>query len=180
MIKTGTVFVGESEQLIDEVPSNHDAAPITSEQEAEQLIQQSEAVSQLENLAQDEQPLLMTLSTVFPFKIFPTHITIEKTKVNIKETLFFASSNIQSIMIGDISSCETESNLFFGLIKLVTRIPNSPPVIINYLPKEEALKARRIIQGLMVGVMNKVDLAKVSTPQLLESVEQMGDSKAPV
>ncbi len=178
MIKSGTVFVNENEQTVEELPSNRLAAPVSSEEEAKQHAQQSVAVSQLQNLAQDEQPVLMALSTVFPFKFFPTTITIEKTKVNIKNRLFFGSSEIQSVLISDLSTCETESNFFFAVLKLVTRIPNAPSITINYLPKEEAMKARRIIQGLMVGVMNKVDLTKVSTTELLESIEQVGDSKA--
>jgi hypothetical protein len=180
MTKKGTVFVNNSAPEAEDLPSNREAQPISADQENKQQEEQAIAVSQLQNLAKDEQPVLMSLKTVFPFKLFPTEIIIEKTKVNIKNTLFFGSSDIQSLLISDISSCETESSMFFGLIRFMSRIPNAPPLIVNYLPKAEAQRARRIIQGLMVGVMNKVDVTKVSTPDLLESIEQVGDSKAAV
>ncbi len=57
-------------------------------------------------------------------------------------------------------------------------MPPEPATFVHYLKKDEALKARRIIQGLMVTVSNRVDVTKVSTSELTDSIETLGDSKA--
>ena len=179
MTQTGTVYVATPEKISsDDLPSNHEATPPNQAQMQDQNKQQTVAVTQLNNLAKDEDPVMMSLSTVFPFQIFPTVITVEKTKVNVRDTIFFGSSDIRSILIADISSVEAQSSLFFSTLKIEKRMPPEPPMLIRYLKKDEALKARRIIQGLMVSVQNKVDVTKVSTSELKDSIETLGDSKA--
>lgn len=179
MKTTGTVFLGKQGEVSSkDLPSNKQSEPPTIEQMQTQDTQQTDAVTQLNNLAKDENPVVMSLTTVFPFQLFPTMLTIEKTKVNVRDTIFFGASEIRSIMISDISSVETQSNLFFATIKIEKRMPPEPPMVISFLKKEEALQARRIIQGLIVTNQNKVDVTKVSTEELKDKVEILGDSKA--
>lgn len=179
MTKTGTVYVGTPTTVSPkDLPSNKLSEPPTTEQMENQDVQQTMAVTQLENLAKDENPVMMSLSTVFPFQFFPTVITIEKTKVSVRDTLFFGSNEIRSLMISDISTVETQSSLFFATLIIEKRMPPEPPISVRYLKKEDALQARRIIQGLMVTLQNKVDVTKVSTSELKDSVETLGDSKA--
>ncbi len=160
MIKTGTVFVKTQPTPVSDPGTGHAAA-----------------LSQLQHLAQDEEPALMTLTTLFPFRLFPTTITIEKTKVNIKESQFLGTTDTRSLLIADISAVESESNLLFGTLVFRIRVASAGPIEVRFLSRDQAARARRIVEGLMVSVANKIDLTKVSSPEILANIEMVGASK---
>jgi hypothetical protein len=131
----------------------------------------------LEKLGADNDVLLFSTKTVFPFQFFPTTLTVEKTKVNINKSLFIASNQIISILISEISSVEADTTLFFGTLRISSKLPGAAPLEVPFLRKSDAMKARRIIQGLAVSLTNKVDVTKIPNEQLVDGVEKLGATK---
>lgn len=132
----------------------------------------------VETLLEESQKVLFRASSVFPFDFFPDVITIDECKVNIVAREFFFSEDIHSIPIEMIKDIEIESGPLFATLKIVPDgYPGHTPEV-HHLRKQDAIKARRIIQGLMVASKHDVDLGNinVSKSKLLSLIESIGSS----
>lgn len=117
---------------------------------------------------------LIKIKTVFPFKFFTDTIVVDENKINIIEGIFFFSAKVKSIPIHHIQDVEVESSVFFAAIKILPVGYMEEWMIIRYLWKKEALRARRIISGLLVGHKNGIDFSKVETKNFVAEIEDLG------
>lgn len=136
------------------------------------------AKSPLEALVQDQQVPLFCVTTVFPFRLFPTTVSVDKKKVDVIREIFYKSKHIQSILIQDIANVTVETNLFFAQLVINDRLPLNQPIVIEYLPKESAMKIRRIIEGLLVGDHAQIDTAQSSGDHFVSQLETIGRAKS--
>jgi hypothetical protein len=134
-------------------------------------------LTKLNDLMSDVEQILFNASSVFPFSVFPTQIVIEKTKINVKHQLFFGSSQVKSILISEIADVEVSTNIFLATIKITTLLPQEPPIFITNFRKQDALKLQRIIQGLMVGMHEQIDISQIPVHELSHRIEQLGNIK---
>lgn len=118
--------------------------------------------------------VLLKTSAVFPFDFFPDEITIDESKVNIIFRDFFLSEDVHSIMIEMIRDIEVEAGPFFAVLKLVPDGYPGHALELRYLKKGDALKARRIIEGLMLARRHGVDPAQLDNLDLIERIETLG------
>jgi hypothetical protein len=156
------VIAGHKEAVKDSV-KNEDS----SKEKFEQLVQKSETP-------------LYSISTIFPFQFFPKHIIVDLNKVSIINNLFFFSKRRHSIFIEDVTDVYTDTNLLFASLSVIDRGFIENEIKTSYLHKSEAVKMRRIIQGLLVAHRQKVDLSNLEgTPQLVAKLESLGESHSP-
>ena len=111
---------------------------------------------------------------MFPFDFFPDEITIDEYKVNVVSHEFFFSEDIHSITIEMIKDIEVAAGPFFATLKIVPDGYPGNPLVIRFLKKGEAIRAQRIIQGLMVARKQGIDPAKLDNPDFIESIEALG------
>lgn len=116
---------------------------------------------------------LYRLSSVFPFDFFPDHITIELSQINIVINQFL-SDRRQSIAYEDIYDVYVDNSLFFSTIKILDKHFRDNELKINFLKKEEATKARRIIQGLVIAHKEKIDLTNMNQEEVIKKIEDLG------
>lgn len=136
--------------------------------------QKDEHTQKLNKLIDGSESILLKASSVFPFDFFPDELVIDKHKVCIIAKEFFLAQDIHSIMIDLIKDVEVETSVFFGTLKVVPDGYPAQPVCIRYLRKEDALKAQRIIQGLMVSNKQGVKVEEIQDENLCEKVEKVG------
>lgn len=122
---------------------------------------------------QCEVPLLK-ITTVFPFVFFPNDVIVDVNKVTIIFRNFFASEQVHSVLVKDISDVVVETNPIFAVLKIVDIGYTDNTIDINYLKRSDAEKARRVIQGLVMIQRNGIDLSKVECDDLLQKVENLG------
>ncbi len=117
---------------------------------------------------------LLKIETVWPFVFFTNDIIIDPHKVTIVFRDFFWAEQIHSVMVRDILDVVVETSLFFATLRIVDQgyIENS--ININYLKKDEALEARKVIQGLVVAHRQGIDFSKLETKNLKEQVTELG------
>lgn len=118
--------------------------------------------------------MLLRISAIFPFDLFPDQIIIDECKVSIIFGEFFFSSDSHSINIEMIRDVEVETGPFFAKLQIVPDGYPSKPLIVGYLRKKEAYKARSVIQGLMVAKRNNIDLGKIDDTDLVNKLELLG------
>ncbi len=148
-----------------EVQKESDKVRIASEQKLESLVKQAPS------------SVLFKISTIFPFKFFPTTLIIRANKIDIINMLFFASETIHTTMIDDITDVTVETSLFFATMKITDKGYHDQLITIEYLDKSAAMKARRIIQGLIAAKAEKIDPTKIDPNKLVEQAELLGKAR---
>ena len=134
----------------------------------------SSEIEKFNALVKRSNKILLKTSAVFPFDFFPDEITIDESKVNIIFHEFFLSEDVHSITIDMIRDIEVETSPLFATLKIVPDGYPGHALEVHYLKKKDAIKARRIIQGLMVARKQDIDLAQLDESHFIEEIESLG------
>ncbi len=173
MLAASTVFYPRKSQNI----NTHQLGNGPPQNETKNIKQDDQAMlRKIQNLTNNSN-VLFKATAVFPFDFFPDNLSVDKNKVNIVYKEFFASEDIHSILIKNIKDIEIETSPFFATIKIVPDGYPASPIRITYLKKKEAIKARRIIQGLMTCYKEGIDLAKIKSNSLIQKIEDLGQTR---
>lgn len=121
--------------------------------------------------------ILLKIRAVFPFDFFPNEIIVDENKVDIVSRKFFFSKEVFSIPIMNINGVTSSSNLVFGEIRIEAWGIHRLPEPVRYLRKQDALKARRIIGGLIMANREKVDIANIPLLKARKVLEEIGRSQ---
>ncbi len=138
---------------------------------------QKENAQKLKDTVNHSTTVLFKLKTAFWFDLFPDEVIIDLNKVDIIYNEFFGSHNIHSILVKDISDVEVQTSPFFSTLKIVDKGYKDTTVDVRYLKTAEAVKARRIIQGLMVIRDREIDLDQFKEQNILQIIEQLGKAR---
>lgn len=128
----------------------------------------------LEKLADKSSDVLLKVSTVFPFTLFTNDIIVDPYKVNIVFREFFYSEHIHSIMVKDILDVVVETSVFFATVKIVDQGYTENSVNVSYLKREDALRLRKLIQGLIIAHRQAVDLSQLTPAHIKDKAEELG------
>src|SRR5690348_14171043 len=120
--------------------------------QTDKLSPEKKEKEKLQSLIDKPQKPLLVISTVFPFDFFPDTLVIETIKVHLISRHFFASEQIHSFLVKGIADVFVETGPIFAtlniLLQMVTR--ENQQTQIKNLWKHDAVKARDIIQGLII------------------------------
>lgn len=136
--------------------------------------QQKKESQKLEEMVHTSEKPLLQLKTVFPFVFFTNEVIIDINKIVIIFRNFFASEQVHSVLIRDVSDVVVETSLFFACLKIIDIGYTDNTIDINYLKKSDGQLARRVIQGLVMAHKHGIDLSKVNQADLLQNVESLG------
>lgn len=131
----------------------------------------------LPHLYSEAQEILYSVTTVFPFVLFPDKLIIRPNHVDVIVGLFFGSGTSTRIQIQDIRQVTLQYNPFFAKIEIIPQGPLEQTLLLNYLPKQQAMWAKRLISGLIECHQKNVDFSKYSKEQLLAYLKEIGKSR---
>ena len=121
--------------------------------------------------------ILFTAKGLFPFDFFPNTITIDANKVNVIISTFFLTETITSILLKEIMDVRVETTLFLGKL-IIDYGPHPLKISTVYIPslrKSDALKAKEIIEGILVLYRSEnIDTTKLKPEETLEEVKEIG------
>lgn len=115
---------------------------------------------------------VFSISTVFPWDLFPTTIRIQENKVSFIYHQFMSSQE-QDVDIKDISNTHIEQSIFFAKLKIISNTFANQPVIIDHLRKKEAQQARMYIQGLQLFCQKNIDTSDYEITELRQKLEEL-------
>jgi hypothetical protein len=147
--------------------------PPTKKQKTDNIQEIEEKMYQLERKSTD---VLFSARTVFPFDLFPDTLTISANKIDIVSSQFFFSNQTTSIPLRDIANVEIQTAPFFATLRIINIRYPMHPSIIRFLKKNDALKAKNIIDGLLVAMSQGADIAAIEPHRLLSQIETVGKS----
>ncbi len=137
--------------------------------------EEQKQTDKFEEMVRNSQAPIYRLKSVFPFEFWPTEVNMDLNKVTIVYTSMWVNHHIHSVFIKDISDVFVETSLFFASLVIVDIGFIENEIRIKYLKKDEAMQARRIIQGLVVARKQDVDLTKLeNVERLVEKLESLG------
>lgn len=128
----------------------------------------------LPQLTQQASAVLYSLSSVFPFDLFPDKIIIRLNHIDVVHGIFFWSGTTDRIQVIDIRDVSVQYNPFFGRLKIIPVGTPDNTLSVKFLWRHQALRAKRIILGLLECHRQHVNLSKYSRQQLLAYVEKIG------
>lgn len=132
----------------------------------------------LDNLLRSSQEAIFKTKAIFPFDLFPDQLSIEANQVNFSKKSFFSTYHIQSIPIKNVADVFLQTTLFFASLKIIDSSYIENSIKIDFLTKDNACKARRIIQGLVIAIKNGIDTSKIKVSELAQKAERIGEAQS--
>jgi hypothetical protein len=156
----------------DDTPPSHlkDADP------GSQPADQSEVGPQVDGGGIDprSQRLLLKVTATFPFQFFPDELIIDEMKVTYVRRTFFYSSQMRTILINDISDVLLEAAPFFATLRIISNSSKYPEIKITYLSRTDGVKAKKMLDGLIISRAQALQLNKFNQQQLQNKIVDLG------
>lgn len=132
----------------------------------------------VEQLVRKSNRILMTLSSRgFPFDLFPDTINIEEGRITIITRSFFSTSHVHGVDLKDISNIFINTGPFFAQLVVVSKTFTENEMRINNLRKNEAILARRIIEGLRTFENKQIDTSNYTKEGLIAKLEELSTTE---
>lgn len=195
-LKEGIVFSGEDQK--NGKKKNGEAQPIRMSQEErreareegyregikesikEEVQGRETGKRKINDLIQKSRKPLFELSTVFPFDFFPDKLSIELDRVNIYHKSFLATGEVRGIAMNNIGEVVIGLSPFLTTLRIIEeRLGPESTHIFKPVWKEDAVRARRIITGLIIANKEGIDLTIFSPQELAKKAEDLGKSQEP-
>src|SRR3989344_8695793 len=101
--------------------------------------------------------ILIKVNTVFPFDFFPDTIIVDANKIDVIRRPFFFTEEIYTLLIRNINYVSVYHSLFFATLSIeVNGFEQNPPNV-NYLWKNDAVRIRNIVLGLLACAKENID-----------------------
>ncbi len=130
----------------------------------------------VDELVKSSNRCIISISSAFPWNLFPTTINVEESRVTF---IFrqFLSSQSHSVDIKDISNVFIESSLFLATLQIVSKTYIQNDIKIGNLSKKRAIKVRMIIEGLRTLTTHNINTSSYKVNELISKIEQMHASQ---
>lgn len=150
--------------------------PKESSKENDILQTQPEQAQNLESLVNKTRTTLLTVRSMRIFDFFPDKLIIDENKVSFIYKDAFGVKSIHSVLIENITYVEAHTSLITGCLVLVDSSNYRHPIElkINSLRKESAIRARKLIQGLVHAKISKTDFSRFTPYDLENNLEELG------
>lgn len=130
----------------------------------------------VEDMVSNSNRILLRVSSVFPWDLFPSSIIVEETRLTIIHRQLF-SSQLHSIDIKDISNIFVGTGILFAQLTIVSNTFVENQIIVNRLWKKEAIHTRRIIEGLRMFVNKDIDTTSYRVEDLLSKLKELSTTR---
>lgn len=115
-------------------------------------------------------------SHALPFDFFPTTINVEEGRVTIIRRNFL-SSQVHSIDIKNISNIFINRTVFFSQLVIISKTYEENEIKIRNLHNNDAIFARRIIEGLRTFESKQIDTSGYSIDELIAKLEELSTTE---
>lgn len=175
----------ENSQPIPEAKPDH-----KSIKEGEKEAQKAEAKvreqtrHKLENISQRHDFEIIRATGVFPFDLFPDTIIIDTTKITLVRKQMLATEQIITIPLKDIADAHVQTALFLASVTFAYMPHASSPGMLKpeeetiaCLRREDAIRIKNILKGVLIAIAEDIDLAKMSPEEVANILEKFGHSE---
>lgn len=135
----------------------------------------------LQSLVKGSQNVLLKIYSIFPLDLVPNILTVDENKVSIIYKQLFGAETVHSVLIENITDVTVNLAPLFARLRIVdsTNYRHPQTIIINKLRRKDALRARRLIQGLIAAKSQNINLCDLNTRTLCQELERLGAARQP-
>lgn len=130
-----------------------------------------EDIQMVHDLVKMSNRSIISISSQFPWDLFPSTIDVEESRVTFKFSQLFSSQS-HSVDIKDISNIFIESSPFFSTLQVVSRTYIQNDIKIGYLNKKKAKKVQSIIEGLRTFAEHNISTSDYGIDELIAKIEE--------
>lgn len=121
--------------------------------------------------------ILVSISShALPFDFFPTTVNVEEGRITIIRRSFL-SSEVHSIDIKNISNIFINRTIFFSQLVIISKTYEENEIKIRNLKNDEAVFARRIIEGLRSFEKEEIDTSSYTTNELIAKLQELSTTE---
>lgn len=119
---------------------------------------------------------LLTLRSMRILDLFPDKLIIDENKVSFIYKSAFGVKSIHSVLIENITYVEAHTSIFTGCLVVTDSSNYRHPIElkIENLRKDSAIRARKLIQGLVHAKTLKIEFSQLSSFDLENNLEELG------
>lgn len=130
----------------------------------------------LDSLVNKTHNPLLTVRSMRIFDFFPDKLIIDENKVSFIYKDAFGVKSIHSVLIENITYVEAHTSLFTGCLVVADSSNYRHPIElkIENLRRDAAIKARKLIQGLIHAKTLKIDCSQFNPFELENNLEELG------
>jgi len=169
-----------TEQLLDEQfegKMNQEIVESETTEYAKDTAIKKETDAQIVNdLIKKSNRCIISISSLFPWDLFPNIIYVEESRVTFKFNQFLASQS-HSVDIKDISNVVLESSLFFSTLQIVSRTYTQNDIKIGNLNTKKAKEVQRIIEGLRTFAENNINTSGYEVDELIAKIGEFQNNQ---
>jgi|SRR3989344_26190 len=133
----------------------------------------------LDELVEKSTHTLLKICSHQLFSLTTTDLIVDIDQVSIRSRTWFGSSQLIGISIKDIGSVTVDVGPFYASLTFIGTRPGPETThIVSYLRRNEASRARRIIQGLIVASKEEIDLSLCQPEEVVDKLETLGQTQA--
>lgn len=139
-----------------------------------QTNQKNESSTSMDTLVKNSSRPLMQVKSLFPFKIFPDSISVDRNKVDIVHTLFISSKQVFTILIEDIRTVELSFGILTATITFEVTGYEQNPDPVKHIPRDLAMQMRCLILGLATTRREGLNLDEYDDKTLIDKALAIG------
>lgn len=157
---------------------NPQIPPLDIEDSQEEQEKQEESKN-LNTLVDKTHNTLLTIRSMRIFDFFPDKLIIDENKVSFIYKYAFGVRSIHSVLIENITYVEAHTSLVTGCLVVMDSSNYRHPIElkIENLRKDAAIRARKLIQGLVHAKTLKMDFSQFNPHDLEDNLEELGRVK---
>lgn len=151
------------------------AAPLTRKVHSTQT--KKEALMELQKAVKGNRQVIAAATTAFPFTIFPSTLTVDRTQVSITQRKFFLVGETTVVRLDDILNVTAQVGPMLGTVRISTRFfdPEKPHIVRPFW-REDALRIAAILNGLVIATAREIDITALDDPELADTLMQLGQN----
>ncbi|MBI2593352.1 hypothetical protein HYW44_01800 [Candidatus Daviesbacteria bacterium] len=143
---------------------------------SEQSLKSDGLKQDLDSLVNKTHNPLLTLRSMRILDLFPDKLIIDENKVSFIYKSAFGVKSIHSVLIENITYVEAHTSLFTGCLVVTDSSNYRHPIElkIENLRKDAAIRARKLIQGLVHAKTLKIGFSQLSPYDVENNLEELG------
>ncbi len=126
----------------------------------------------VQDMVSNSNRILLRVSSVFPWDLFPTTVVVEETRITIIHRQLF-SSQIHSVDIKNISNIFIDTGILFAQLTIVSNTFAENQIVVDRLWKKNAIFMRRIIEGLRMFISHDIDTTNYTIEELISKLKEL-------
>lgn len=96
--------------------------------------------------------VILKIKSVFPFELFPDELIIRGDKITLINRTLPGTNMIRDMHMHDIAQAEADCGPIFGHLHVYSKLRTEIPMLIERVRRKDVLKAREVIESLLVRV----------------------------